>query len=72
MFQSFQYINTCLHRYNFNDSVSYDNVDLWMNSLFAKSMHIHGGVAIATWIYKMTKNKRITENNMTKFIVYNI
>jgi hypothetical protein len=57
MCQSFQYINTCLHRYNFDDSVSYDNVDLWMNSLFAKSMHIHGGVAIATWIYKITKNK---------------
>ena len=28
MFQSFQYINTCLHRYNFDDSVSQDNVDL--------------------------------------------
>ena len=28
MFQSFQYINTCLHRYNFYDSVSQDNVDL--------------------------------------------
>ena len=29
MFQDFQYINTCLHRYNFNDSVSQDNVDLY-------------------------------------------
>ena len=29
MFQTFQYINTCLHRYNFDDSVSQDNVDLY-------------------------------------------
>ena len=29
MFQAFQYINTCLHRYNVDDSVSQDNVDLY-------------------------------------------
>jgi len=29
MFQTFQYINTCLHRYKFKDPVSQDNVDLY-------------------------------------------
>jgi hypothetical protein len=29
MFQTFQYINTCSHRYNFDDSVSQDNVELY-------------------------------------------
>ena len=29
MFQAFQYINTCIHRYNFDYSVSQDNVDLY-------------------------------------------
>ena len=29
MFQTVQYINTCSHRCNFDDSVSQDNVDLY-------------------------------------------
>jgi hypothetical protein len=30
MFQTVQYIHTCLHRYTFNDPVSQDNVDLYI------------------------------------------
>jgi hypothetical protein len=41
MFQSFQYINTCLHRYNFDDSVSQDNVD--PAAVLLIHVYIHNG-----------------------------
>lgn len=34
MFQTFQYMNTCLHRYNVDGSVPHDNLDLYTIIVF--------------------------------------
>jgi hypothetical protein len=60
MFQTFQYINTCSHRYNFDDSVSQDNVELYTLQeicIFAIYLFMNEKVILLPHLFEKYKKK---------------